>query len=67
MYIDKLDDIVHICSNRYHRTIKMKPVHANSSSYTHFAIKNNNKKTKCKVDDHIRILEHKKGKMLRSK
>ena len=67
MYIDKLDDIVHIWSNRYHRTIKMKPVHANSSSYTHFAIKNNNKKTKCKVDDHIRILEYKKGKMLRSK
>ena len=67
VYIDKLDDIVHICSNRYHSTIKMKPVHANSSSYTHFAIENNNKKPKSKVDDDIRILEYKKGKMLRSK
>ena len=65
--IDKLDDIVHICSNRYHSTIKMKPVQANSSSYTHFAIENNNKKPKSKVDDDVGILEYKKGKMLRSK
>ena len=62
MYIDKLDDIVYICSNRYHSTIKMKPVHANSSSYNHFAIENNNKKPNSKVDDDIRILGYKKAK-----
>ena len=67
VYIDKLNDIVHICSNRYHSTTKMKPVHANSSSCTHFAIENKDKKPRCKVDDHIRILEYKKGKVLRSK
>ena len=26
VYIDKLDDIVNECNNKYHRTIKMKPV-----------------------------------------
>ena len=26
VYIDKLDDIVRECNNKYHRTIKMKPI-----------------------------------------
>ena len=30
VYIDKLDDVVNKCNNRYHNTIKMKTVVVNS-------------------------------------
>ena len=33
MYIDKLDDIVNKCNNRYYRTIKIKPVDVKLSTY----------------------------------
>ena len=32
MYIDKLEDIVNICNNIYHRTIEMKPVDVKSNT-----------------------------------
>ena len=32
LYINKLDDIVNKYNNTYHRTIKMKPVYANSNT-----------------------------------
>ena len=36
VYIDKLDGIVNIYNNTYHRTIKMKPVDVKSSTYFDF-------------------------------
>ena len=33
VYIDKLDDIVNECNNKYHRTIKMKPVDVKDNTY----------------------------------
>ena len=36
VYIDKLDDIVGEYNNKYHITIKMKPVDVEDSTYTNF-------------------------------
>ena len=36
VYIDKLNDIVNKYVHTYHRTIKMKPVDVNSSTYIDF-------------------------------
>ena len=36
MYIDKLDDTVNKYNNTYRRTIEMKPVNVNSSTYIDF-------------------------------
>ena len=33
VYIDKLDGIGNKCNNKYHRTIKMKPVDVKSNTY----------------------------------
>ena len=46
MHIDKLDDIVNKFSNTYQRTIKMKPVHVESSTYIDFGKKNNKENPK---------------------
>ena len=36
VYIDKLDDIVGEYNNKYHRTIKMKPVDVKDNTYIDF-------------------------------
>ena len=38
MYIDKLEDIVNECNNKYHRTIKMKLVNVKDDTYINFGI-----------------------------
>ena len=38
MYIDKLEDIVNECNNKYHRTIKMKLVNVKDNTYINFGI-----------------------------
>ena len=38
MYIDKLEDIVNECNNKYHRTIKMKLVYVKDDTYINFGI-----------------------------
>ena len=50
MYVDKLDDIVNTYNITYHRTIKMKPVHINLSTY--IGVESNEKDPKCKFGDH---------------
>ena len=55
VYINKLDDIVNEYNNTYHRTIKMKPLDVQSSTYNDFGIENNEKDPKLEVDDHVRI------------
>ena len=56
---DKLDDTVNKYSNKYHRTIKMRPVDVKSSTYIDFNKENNKEGPKCKVGNHTRISKYK--------
>ena len=59
VYIDKLDDIVDEYNNKYHRTIKMKPIDVKDNTYIDFDKKVNDKDRKSKVGDHVRISKYK--------
>ena len=59
VYIDKLDNILNEHDNRYHRTIKMKPVDVKDNAYIEFSKKFNEKDSKFKVGDLIRISKYK--------
>ena len=68
VYIDKLDDTVKEYNNKYHTSIKMKPVDVMDNTYIDFKKEINNKDPKFKVGDHVRISKYKnifaKGYML---
>ena len=55
MHIDKLDEIVNKYNNKYHRTVKMKPVDVNRSIFINFNKGNNKEDPKFKVGNHSRI------------
>ena len=55
VYDDKLDDIVNKNNNTYHRTIKMKPSDIKSNTYIDSSKKINDKDSKFKVGDIVRI------------
>ena len=55
VYHDILDDIVREYSNTYHRTIKMKPMNVGGDSFAEYNEESNEKDTKFKVGDHVRI------------
>ena len=55
MYIDKLVDIVNGYNNIYHRTIKMKAADVKNDACIKIGIEINDKDTKFKVGDHVRI------------
>ena len=59
VYIDKLDDIVDEYNNTYHTTIKMKPIDVKDNTYINTSKEINNKDSKFKVDDHVRISKYK--------
>ena len=59
VYIDKLDDIVKEYNNKYHTSIKMKPVDVKENTYIDFKKEINNKYQKFKVDDYVRISKYK--------
>ena len=59
VYIDKLDDTVNKYNNRYHGTIKMKPVDVKSNTYIDYSKETNNKDPKFKVGDNVRISKYK--------
>ena len=59
VYIDKLDDIVDEYNNTYHRAIKMKPVDVKDNTYIDFQKEVNDKNSKFKVGDHVRISKYK--------
>ena len=59
VYIDKLNDIVNEYNNRYHRTIKMKPVDIKNNTYIDSNKEVNDKYPKFKVDDHVGISKYK--------
>ena len=60
MYADKLDDIVDNYNNVYHRTIKMRLIDVKTSIYNNFDVQHNDKDSKFKVGDYIRISKYKK-------
>ena len=55
VYIDKLDDIVNEYNNAYHRKIKMKPVNVKDDTYINIGKEVNDRDSKFKVSDHVRI------------
>ena len=59
VYSDKLDHIVDEYNNRYHRTIKMKPVDVKDNTYIDFKKEVNDKDPKFKVGNHVRISKFK--------
>ena len=59
VYIDTLADIVNKNKNKYHRTIKMKPVDINSSTCIDFNKENNKGGPKFRNGDHVRISKYK--------
>ena len=58
MYIDKSDDIVNQYNNTYHRAIKMKPIEVKNSTYIDSIKEVNDKDSKFKVADHVRIWKY---------
>ena len=58
VYISKLDDIVNQHNNKYHRTIKMKPVDVKDNTYIGSIKEVNDKGPKLKFGDHVRISIH---------
>ena len=55
----KLDDIVNEYINTYHRTIKMKPIDVKDNTYIDFSKKVNNKDSRFKFGDHVRVSKYK--------
>ena len=60
MYIDRLDDIVKKYNNTYHTTINVTPVDVKSNMYINFNKENNEKGSKFRVGDNVRISKYKK-------
>ena len=61
VYIDKLDDVVDEYNNKYHATIKMKPIDVKGNTYINTDKEIYNKDPKFKVSDHVRISKYKKN------
>ena len=59
VYNDKLDDIVNKNNKTYHRTIKMKPIDVKSNTYIDSSKKINDKGSKFKFGDIVRISKYK--------
>ena len=59
VYIDKLDDIVDEYNNKYHTTIKMKPIDVKDNTYINTDKEINNEDPKFKVGHHVRISKYK--------
>ena len=64
VYIDKLDNIFNKYNNRYHRTIKMKPVDVKPSTYVDLGKEINDKDPKLKL---VILLGYEKIKIFFSK
>ena len=58
VYIDKIDERVDKYHNTYHITFRLKPANIKPGRYTEHGFKHNNKNSKLKVSDHVRILKH---------
>ena len=56
---DKLGDIVNQCNNKYHTTIKTKPVDVKNNTYIDFKKEVNNADPKSKIGDYVGISKYK--------
>ena len=59
VYFDLLDNTVYKYNNKYHKTIKTKPICVNSDSFAEYNEESNEKNPKFKVGDLVRILKYK--------
>ena len=59
VYIHKLDDTVDEHNNAYHTTIKIKPIDVKDNTYINTDKEINNKDSKFKIGDHVRISKYK--------
>ena len=59
VYVDKLDDIVNEYNDKYHTTIKMKPIDVKDNTYINTDKEVNDKDLKFKIGDHVRISKYK--------
>ena len=59
VYIDILDDTVNVYNNTYYRTIKMKPSEVKDNADIESIKEVNDKDSKFKVGDHVRISKYK--------
>ena len=59
VYVDTLDDIQNEYNNTYHRTTKMKSIDVRNNTYVDTGKKVNDKDSKFKVCDHVRITKYK--------
>ena len=57
--LDVLDDIIDEYNNKYHRTIKVKPVDVKSDSFVKYNEGSIGKDPRFKVGDHVRICKYK--------
>ena len=57
VYFNVLNDIVEKYNNTYYKTIKMKPIDVKSDSFAEYNEESNEKDSKFKVGDHVRILK----------
>ena len=58
VYIDRVDDIVNKSKNKYHSTIRMKPVDVKSYTYISSSKEINNKNPKFKIGDIVRVSKY---------
>ena len=59
VYFDVLNNIVDNYNNTYHRTIKMKPIDVKPDSYPAYNVDSNEKNSRFKISDHVRISKYK--------
>ena len=59
VYFNVLIDIVDKYNNTYHKTIQMKPIDLKSDSFAEYNEEPNEKDSKFKVGDHVRISKYK--------
>ena len=59
VYFNVLDEIVDKYNNTYHATIKIKPIDIKSNSYAEYNVDSNNKDSKFRIGDHVRISKYK--------
>ena len=55
VYIHKLNDMVNEYNNRYHRSIKIKPVDVKDNTYINCSKEVNDKDPKFQVGDYVRV------------
>ena len=59
VYFDVSDNLVDNYNNTFHRTIKVKPIDVKLDFYAEYDVDSNEKDTKFKISDHVRISKYK--------